>query len=53
MNRADEDALIERLQGRRNVLVYMGYMSARVLRSCPDLKTIAYLFQRPCHPWRP
>lgn len=40
---ADEDALIERLQGRRNVLVYMGYLSARVLRSCPDLKTIAYL----------
>lgn len=40
---ADEDVLIERLQGRRNVLVYMGYMSARVLQSCPDLKSIAYL----------
>ena len=40
---ADEDELIRRLQGRRNVLVYMGFMSGRVLRACPDLKTIAYL----------
>ncbi len=40
---ADEDALIERLRGRRNVLVYMGYMSVRVIQSCPDLKSIAYL----------
>lgn len=39
----DENDFIDRLQGRRNVLVYMGYMSARVLQSCPDLKTIAYL----------
>ncbi len=39
----DEDELIHRLQGRRHVLVYMGYMSERVLRSCPDLKTVAYL----------
>ena len=40
---ADEDELIARLSGRRNVLVYMGHMSERVLRACPDLKTIAYL----------
>ena len=39
----NEDELIARLQGRRHVLVYMGYMSERVLRSLPDLKTIAYL----------
>ena len=38
-----EDELIRRLQGRRNVLIYMGFMSARVLRACPDLKSIAYL----------
>jgi len=38
-----EDALISRMAGRRNVLVYMGYMSGRVLRACPDLRTIAYL----------
>ena len=40
---ANEDDLIGRLQGQRNVLVYMGYMSERVLRACPELKTIAYL----------
>ena len=39
----DEDALIHRLAGRRNVLVYMAYMSERVVRACPDLRTIAYL----------
>ena len=39
----DEDELIRRLTGRRNVLVYMAYMSERVLRACPDLRTIAYL----------
>lgn len=39
----DEDDLIGRLRGRRNVLVYMSYMSRRVLRACPDLRTIAYL----------
>ncbi|MGI9498978.1 MAG: 2-hydroxyacid dehydrogenase [Geminicoccaceae bacterium] len=40
---ADEDALIARLAGRRHVLVYMGYLSERVLKACPDLRTIAYL----------
>ena len=40
---AGEDELIARLSGRRNVLVYMAYMSERVLRACPDLKTVAYL----------
>ena len=40
---ADEEELIQRLAGRRNVLVYMAYISERVLRACPDLKTIAYL----------
>lgn len=39
----DEDALIVRLSGRKNVLVYMAFMSERVLRACPDLETIAYL----------
>ncbi len=39
----DEDELVRRLQGRRNALVYMGYMSERVLRACPGLGTIAYL----------
>ena len=39
----DEDELIRRLRGRRNVLVYMAYMSERVLRASPDLRTIAYL----------
>ncbi len=39
----DEDELIARLSGRRNALVYMGYMSGRVLNACPDLQTIAYL----------
>jgi D-3-phosphoglycerate dehydrogenase len=40
---ANEDELISRLQGRKNVMVYMGYMSSKVLNSCPDLKTISYL----------
>ena len=40
---ADEDELISRLQGRKNVMVYMGYMSSKVLNACPDLKTISYL----------
>ena len=31
----DEDELIARLEGRRHVLVYMGYMSERVLRALP------------------
>ena len=39
----DENDLIERLRGRRHVLVYMGFMSERVLGACPELKTIAYL----------
>ena len=39
----DEDELISRLRGRRNVLVYMAYMSERVLRASTDLRTIAYL----------
>ncbi len=39
----DEAEVIRRLQGRRNVLIYMAYLSERVLRACPDLKTIAYL----------
>ena len=39
----DEGELMRRLTGRRNVLVYMAYMSERVLRACPDLRTIAYL----------
>ena len=40
---ASDDELIQRLQGRKNVMVYMGYMSSKVLNSCPDLKTISYL----------
>lgn len=39
----DEDALIDRLRGRTHVLVYMGYISERVVNACPGLKTIAYL----------
>lgn len=39
----DEDELIARIQGRRHVLAFMAYMSGRVLRACPDLRTIAYL----------
>jgi len=39
----NEDELISRLQGRKNVLVYMGYLSSKVLNACPDLKTISYL----------
>lgn len=38
-----EDILIERLQGRKNALVYMSYISSRVLKECPELKTISYL----------
>ena len=40
---ADEDELITRLAGRRHALVYMAYLSGRVLRACPDLRTVAYL----------
>ena len=40
---ADEDDLIYRLQGRRNVMAYMAYLSGRVLRACPDLQTVSYL----------
>ncbi len=39
----DEDELIGRMAGRRHVLAYMAYMSGRVLRACPELRTIAYL----------
>ena len=39
----DPGELIARMQGRRHVLAYMAYMSADVLRACPDLRTIAYL----------
>ena len=39
----NEDELIDRLAGRRHVLVYMAYMSERVLRASPCLKSIAYL----------
>jgi len=39
----DEDELIERLQGRQHVLVYMAFLSGRVLRASPDLRSIAYL----------
>ena len=38
-----EDELISRLQNRRHALVYMGFMSERVLKACPELNTIAYL----------
>ena len=38
-----ESELINRLQRRRHAIVYMGYLSAAVLRACPDLKTVAYL----------
>ncbi len=38
-----ESELIDRLQGRRHAIVYMGYLSASVLRACPDLETVAYL----------
>lgn len=38
-----EDELIARLAGRRHVLVYMAFLSGRVLRACPELRTIAYL----------
>lgn len=39
----DEDDIIARMQGRGHVLVYMAPLSERVLRSCPELKTVAYL----------
>lgn len=39
----NEDELIDRLKGRRNAIVYMGFLSERVLSACPDLKTVAYL----------
>ena len=38
-----EDDLIDRIGDRRHVLVYMGFMSRRVMESCPRLKTVAYL----------
>ena len=38
-----ENELIARLEGRRHALVYMGYLSERVLRACPELRTVAYL----------
>jgi D-3-phosphoglycerate dehydrogenase len=38
-----ESELISRIGDRRHVLVYMGYMSAHVMKSCPQLKSIAYL----------
>ncbi|MCY3875381.1 MAG: hypothetical protein OXF88_13950 [Rhodobacteraceae bacterium] len=38
-----ESELVDRLQGRRHAIVYMSYLSASVLRACPDLETVAYL----------
>ena len=38
-----DEEMIRRIQGRRNVLVYMGYLSRRVLESCTELQTVAYL----------
>jgi len=40
---ANEDDLIHRLKGRSAALVYMAYLSRRVLKACPELKTIVYL----------
>ena len=40
---ATDEEMIRRIQGRKNVLVYMGYLSRRVLESCTDLQTVAYL----------
>ena len=38
-----DEEMIRRIQGRKNVLVYMGYLSRRVLESCTNLQTVAYL----------
>lgn len=40
---AGEDDLIERLTGRRYAMVYMAYLSARVLGACTALKAVTYL----------
>ncbi|MDE0346470.1 MAG: D-isomer specific 2-hydroxyacid dehydrogenase family protein [Boseongicola sp.] len=40
---ASEDELIARLAGRRHAMVYMGYLSKRVLEACPELRSVAYL----------
>lgn len=39
----DEDEIIERIQGRRNILVYMAYLSEKIFGSCPDLRSVSYL----------
>ncbi len=38
-----EEILIERMRGRRNVMIYMAYVSRQVLAALPELKAIAYL----------
>ena len=38
-----DEEMIRRIRGRKNVLVYMGYLSRKVLESCEDLRTVAYL----------
>ena len=40
---ATDEEMIRRIRGRKNVLVYMGYLSRRVLESCEELQTVAYL----------
>ncbi|MGI9331576.1 MAG: 2-hydroxyacid dehydrogenase [Gammaproteobacteria bacterium] len=40
---ASEAELIDRLSGRQHAMVYMAYLSSRVLAACPALKTVTYL----------
>jgi len=39
----NEQEIIKRINGRKNIMVYMSFLSSNILNSCSDLKTISYL----------
>ena len=39
----NEQEIIERINGRKNIMVYMSFLSSDILNSCSGLKTISYL----------
>ena len=39
----NEQEIIKRINGRKNIMVYMSFLSSDILNSCSGLKTISYL----------
>ena len=39
----NENDIIKRINGRKNIMVYMSFLSSKILNSCKGLETISYL----------